>query len=565
MLLPLRIRLQVMANNITASTGSVSGLIDGAGGIADTLDITALTDAQTVELGAVASGTAGVTLSVNNVETISANTDIADNTLIGKDAEGIWSVAADANDAGVENNSVRYAGVITEFSGFDVLQGGSEVDEFTATSEGGITSVDGGEGSDDFILSGVSLLGAIDGGVDANNDDTDTITYAAGVTDTLVNVGTNMSGIESLISTSATNTLVAQAGDNKWSIDGANSGSLVNTALNLDTTVDVTDTIDSEIAFSGFGNLTGNEGVDAFTLTHTVAGDGNNITASTGSVSGLIDGAGGVADTLDITALTDAQTVELGAVASGTAGVTLSVNNVETISANTDIADNTLIGKDAEGIWSVAADANDAGVENNSVRYAGVITEFSGFDVLQGGSEVDEFTATSEGGITSVDGGEGSDDFILSGVSLLGAIDGGVDANNDDTDTITYAAGVTDTLVNVGTNMSGIESLISTSATNTLVAQAGDNKWSIDGANSGSLVNTALNLDTTVDVTDTIDSEIAFSGFGNLTGNEGVDAFTLTHTVAGDGNNITASTGSVSGLIDGAGGVRGYIRYYGIN
>ena len=259
---------------LTASTGSVSGLIDGAGGITDTLDITALTDAQTVELGAVASGTTGMTLSVNNVETISANTDIADNTLIGKDAEGIWSVAADANDAGVENNSVRYAGVITEFSGFDVLQGGSEVDEFTATSEGGITSVDGGEGSDDFILSGVSLLGAIDGGVDANNDDTDTITYAAGVTDTLVNVGTNMSGIESLISTSATNTLVAQAGDNKWSIDGANSGSLVNTALNLDTTADVTDTIDSEIAFSGFGSLTGNEGVDAFTLTHTVAGDG---------------------------------------------------------------------------------------------------------------------------------------------------------------------------------------------------------------------------------------------------------------------------------------------------
>ena len=193
--------------------------------------------------------------------------------MIGKDEVGIWSVAADANDANVEDNSVSYAGVIAEFSGFDVLQGGSEVDEFTATSEGGITSVDGGEGSDDFILSGVSLLGAIDGGVDANNDDTDTITYAAGVTDTLVNVGTNMSGIESLISTSATNTLVAQAGDNKWSIDGANSGSLVNTALNLDTTADVTDTIDSEIAFSGFGNLTGNEGVDAFTLTHAVADD----------------------------------------------------------------------------------------------------------------------------------------------------------------------------------------------------------------------------------------------------------------------------------------------------
>ena len=111
------------------------------------------------------------------------------------------------------------------------------------------------------------------------------------------------------------------------------------------------------IDFTGMANLTGGDDVDNFTFTVTEASAG--VDASTGSISGLIDGGTSadstvVTDTLDITALTDAQTVELGAVASGTAGVTLNVDHIETIDASVIAnVNNTLIGDDTTNTWTL--------------------------------------------------------------------------------------------------------------------------------------------------------------------------------------------------------------------
>ena len=116
---------------------------------ADTLDITALTDAQTVELGAVASGTAGVTLNVDHIETIACELVIANvnNTLIGDDTTNTWTLT----DTGmrVYSRSACYAVLIQPIRlslDFRVLLGGIEADGFTALLAVEFALVDVGRG-----------------------------------------------------------------------------------------------------------------------------------------------------------------------------------------------------------------------------------------------------------------------------------------------------------------------------------------------------------------------------------------------------------------------------------
>ena len=358
---------------VDASTGSISGLIDGGTSadstvVTDTLDITALTDAQTVELGAVASGTAGVTLNVDHIETIDASVIAnVNNTLIGDDTTNTWTLTDTGIGSIRDGVTVGVDTTNTTFSGFSRLLGGIAADGFTvsggefalvdlgagndsfASTGGLVTSVLGQAGDDTFTVDGLSTVGLIDGG---DNDDTLTVNNSG----ESITLGADVTAVETINATNGT--LIAQDIANTWTVSGANSGTLANMTK-------------GSIDFTGMANLTGGTDVDTFTFTNTVSD------ASTGSISGLIDGGTAadstvVTDTLDITALTDAQTVELGAVASGTAGVTLNVDHIETIDASVIAnVNNTLIGDDTTNTWTLT----DTGIGSIRDGVTGVLIQ----------------------------------------------------------------------------------------------------------------------------------------------------------------------------------------------
>src|SRR5690606_36622853 len=132
----------------------------------------------------------------------------------------------------------------------------------------------GGAGDDTFNFgAGGSLSGQIDGG--AGTSDAVDYTALGAITVTL---GTGVTNIEDLLGATA----ATLAGGSTWVVTGANTG-----------------TADG-FNFSGFGNIAGTAANDTFTIN-----DG-------GSVTGSIDGLGGTGDCIDVSAITAAQTLDVG-------------------------------------------------------------------------------------------------------------------------------------------------------------------------------------------------------------------------------------------------------------
>ena len=505
------------------SSGTVSGLLDGgtsAGStvVTDTLDITALTGAQTVELGAVASGTAGVTLNVDHIETITASTDNL-NTLIGDDTTNTWTLTGTGIGSIRDGEADDVDTTGTTFSGFSSLLGGTGVDEFTAEVLGVVTSVDGGEGSDNFIYSGGSL-GTINGGVDTDGStDVDVITYTQD--NESITVGDNMAGIESLVATGADGTLIATDTVNKWLITDQNVGSLISTVTIPGENSGESTEVKSEIDFAGFENLTGGTLADTFTLSSAGELDAGGYTA--GFVTGLINGGAGVGDSLELTA-SQGYTVEIGdtdtsITVEDTTGTHLNVSGLEALTGN-DVQSNTLVSTTTVNDWVI----NTSG---NSLTYDGTLVTLVNFTSLVGGTELDTFTVDNLAGIN---------------------IDGGTNSDATDKDSLSFDNAEQEINLSNLSSTIGIEKFIATANDATLVAGNNQNTWTVSGANAGSVLDAGEN-----GAEDTSDDSVTeFEGFANLTGGDDVDNFTFTVTEMSAG--VDASTGSITGLIDGGTG-----------
>ena len=380
------------------------------------------------------------------------------NTLKINDGNNNWTVnAANAGKVGEVN-----------FSHFDNLQGGTGVDTFTITAA--INSVKAGAGDDLIKLDHTGLVKlAIDG--ETGTDEVRLTTAKQSV-----NVSTDIIRVERLSGLGTDNTLTINDGNNNWTVDTANAGKV------------------GDINFSHFDNLQGGSGVDTFTITAAInsvkAGTGNDLIKvdSTGLVNSAIDGESG-SDEVRLT--TAKQSVN----------ISTDIVRVETLTGFG--TNNTLTINDGNNNWTVnAANAGKVGDIN-----------FSHFDNLQGGSEVDTFTITAV--INSVKAGAGNDLIKLDSTGLVKlAIDG-----EDGSDEVRLTTAKQS--VNISTDIVRVETLTGFGTGNTLALNDGDNNWTVDTANAGKV------------------GDINFSHFDNLQGGTGEDSFTLT------------SIDQISGVIDG--------------
>ena len=496
---------------VFADTATVLGTINGGGGTADVLDLTAYTSVTNVNLagsdGAGFDGTAvdGVTIAnFDGISDIRGGTLV--NTLTGANVDNTWTVS------GANAGTLLSGGNTTAFSGFANLTGGGLVDTFDLNvAFPGI--VDGGGGADIFNITDGALVGTLTGGADLDTivgadvvnawnvtaanagtlnvtqaftsmenltggTDVDTFTFADGVT--VGGVVDGGGGIDEANFLGATNlilggaglisieTLTAPGGQltgpdavNLWTVTGLNAGTLLSGG--------------NTTTFSGFANLTGGGLVDTFVLTDTF------------TVSGVINGAVGI-DVLDLTAYTSVTNVNIagsdvqgfdGVVVDGVPATIVNFDGISDIRGGT--LANTLTGADALNTWTVS------GANAGTLLSGGNTTAFSGFANLTGGGLVDTFNLNvAFPGI--VDGGGGADIFNITNGALVGTLTGGADL-----DTIVGADVV--------------------------------NAWNVTAANAG-----------TLNVTQ------AFTSMESLTGGTAVDTFVFADGV------------TVGGVVNGGGG-----------
>jgi filamentous hemagglutinin family protein len=461
----------------------------------------------------------------------------------------------------------------------------------------GVQSADlhGAGGADSFTFSGAArLIGSLDGGaggIDAIDlsastlRENVTITAGGGLHG---NQGmfAGLSGDPALVSGGFDNidslagnnlgTLIGPAGDTRWIISGANSGTY-GSATGLENTfagfaVQGQGGAD-RFTFSGLGSLggglDGGGGADEvianasvgsrFAIDGAAAGridpDGAGATPETGFASierlvggaftdtfefsgadwtGDLDGAA-LGAVLDFTAH-GAQSVVLSGLGgvSGFAGQTLGPaiggrfdNITEIHNPNAGLA--SLTGANLASDWTLAGAAG--GMQSGARSLV-----FSGFDELIGGTQVDRFELDGDH-TGDVRGGEGDDEFrFADGVVLSGDIDGGAGDDRLDFSAYTTARavrivglGATDGVRGVDDNggLSGefgnIDRVTGSGAGDQVTARDVANAWLIDGADTFTL------------------NGVRFSDFGAGVGGSVVDTFSF-------------SGGSLSIGLDGAGG-----------
>ncbi len=517
----------------------ITGTVTGGGG-ADELDYATRTTGVNVNLGtATASDTGGFA----DIESITGG--LGTDTLTGADDANIWNLTG------------THTGVVggVSFSGLENLEGGALDDTFALADGASIGTVTGGGG-------------------------TDTLDYSTRTTGVNVNLGTaaasdtaGFSGIESVTGGLGTDTLTGADSTNTWIIDGSGAGNVSGTTFTgmehleggaLDDTFQLTLTGGLTGSISGGAgndtliasdsdNVWEITGADQGTLNTLVFVDIENLTGGAGddlfrflnggSISGTIDGAGGI-NTLDYSSQVAgvAVNLETGS-ATGLSNFT-GINKV-TGSSGAD----TLRGLDASNVWTLS------GLDTGSVGS----TDFSDIENLEGGSVADTFVVQVGGGLTgTLSGGLGFDE-------LFGA---------DGLNTWTVDAGDSGTLNALP--FYDIESLVGgTNEDEFLFAVAGfisghftggpgldrvrganqQNTWRIKGSNSGKLNDRDFsgieNIEGGSDADDFI-LEALGSISGTLTGGAGSDTLDYSETSAGvtiDLSNGTATgTGGISSI-----------------
>ena len=539
-------------------TGSVSGRIDGGGGI-NSLDYSARSTAVSVNLASLtATGTAGI----SNIESLVGSSATGD-TLTGPAAASTWQLTAAG--AGDVNGTFR-------FEGIENLTGGSQPDSFRflfPADTGTFGTINGGSGSDALDYSG--------------SGDPVTVNLRTRTASGL----TAYSSIESFIGSGVDDDLYGTDANTTWTINALNAGSAGSTAFSsferlhgglgadnfrlADVAAAVSNLVDGG---SGNDTLTAAAVANVWRITGTGAGDLNglsfagleNLTGSSATdeflfsgtqcnLAGTINGGSGT-DVLDHTGVIGGVTVDLQNRTTSRLGAYLSIERIQGSAAGTD----TLIGPDATTTWTISGvDSGTAGsvpfvsfeelrggsgndtftLANTAASVSGSMTGGEGTDSLLGPGTASAWTISNVGAgtlntspfadIENLTGGSAADSFAFAdNGEISGIINGG-----GGTDSLSYAAVAGPVTMELATRIgprlgsfTSIESIIGTTETTDLLVGANaTNAWSVTGWNSGTVAGTT------------------FAGFENLLGGTGSDTFTLANPTAG-----------VTGLVDGDGG-----------
>jgi hypothetical protein len=289
---------------------------------------------------------------------------------------------------------LTYAGL-----GTLVLNGGSAADTYNiqSTAAGSTVKVNGGVSSDTFNLGSGNSLNTVQGALTVNGGGgTNTLiandsSSASGQSYTLSSTQLTRSGIAAItyaslsainatgsgndtltlltpVPTVATtfnggsgiNKLVGPNATTTWTVSGVNSG------------------IVTSVTFSNFQNLTGGSGNDTF-----------NVTTSTASLSGTLNGGAG-ANKISYATLGSSYLVTVTLTSNTTGSATAfsgGFSNIGSAAGSTDTS-NTLTGPNLVNLWSISG--NNAGKVNTF--------SYTGMPHLVGGTNVDTFTFSSTSG-----------------------------------------------------------------------------------------------------------------------------------------------------------------------
>ncbi|MCR9233764.1 MAG: cadherin domain-containing protein [bacterium] len=427
---------------------------------------------------------------------ISFNGAGGSNTLVSADQTTDWLIN------GLNSGSLLSGAV--SFSNVENLTGNAGADTFTFQDGGQLTgTLSGGDGTDHIDFSAVTSAVTVDLQTSS----------ASGVN--LFNT------IESLSGDDTQDAISGLSAGTTYLINGVNQGSV------------------SGIDFDGFNHLAGSTGSDTFQF------------SGSGQITGSIDGLGG-GDILDYSASTFSLDLALSA-AGATDGFTGSeastvadFDNIDTIqgSSNTD----ALAGINVTAVWSL--DGTNQYTASNTL-------DFSDFENLTGGTDVDEFNISGSQSL-NLAGNSGNDVFAFAdGATLSGTIDGQAGADQIDfsaltssIDVILTANGTFDGFQGTEASISGgfdnINNIAAGSGTaDKLTGQNAAATWSIQPA---SVYGSGTSL--------------SFSSFETLQGGNDVDQFNIngSHTLdllGGQGADVFrfSNAGStLNGTIDGEAG-----------
>ncbi|MGA1283232.1 MAG: beta strand repeat-containing protein, partial [Prochlorothrix sp.] len=401
-------------------SASQSIQVGGATDPANTLTLT------TTELGQLQDGFASITIGhTNGTGTTSLSSGLTFNdavtlrgssfTLQGSDTATTYAVTA-AGQGSVTGGGLT--GTVN-FSGAAHLVGGSGNDSFSFTNAGSLTgSIYGGTGTDtltgDNNGNSFEVTGSDSGTLAGKTSGWSNIEALTGGTggDTFAfsNTGSLTGAIDG---GTGTDTLTGDNNGNSFGVTGSNSGILTGKTGD----------------WSNIEALTGGNGDDIFTF--------SNGGSLTGAITGGSDSGTGERDTIDYSAMSTGQTINLGNIAT-----------IETIKGSS--GSDTLLGTSASDSFTISG--SDVG------SVGGV--SFSAVENLSGGAGDDTFT------------------FSTNTAALSGSIVGGANSTSGDRDTIDYSQTTIGKTFNLST-FDGIETLKAGSGNDTLVGSNGDDTFTL--------------------------------------------------------------------------------------
>ncbi|MCA9016085.1 MAG: cadherin domain-containing protein, partial [Planctomycetaceae bacterium] len=349
-----------------------------------------------------------------NVSSVSITGNGADNTVRLDISGGDITPAGGINfNGGAGSNTLIAANQVNDWLIDGVNSGSLLSGSVTFTN---VENLTGNDDADTFVLlDGGQIDGTLNGG-----NGTDTVDFSAITAVVTVNAndssatGVNLGiGFEKIIGDNTQDRITGNNLGTNYVITGVNQGLV------------------AAIEFEGFTDLIGASGTDTFQF------------SGSGQLTGSIDGLTGD-DILDYSASTVTLDLILAAMGSnngfsGSETTTVSsFDNINTIigSSNTD----SLTGVNATAAWSI--DGTNQYTATNTLN-------FSSFENLTGGTDVDTFTITGSQA-QNLSGNSGNDIFrFQDGASLTGTIDGNSGA--DELDYALYSTSIDAVLTNNGT------------------------------------------------------------------------------------------------------------------
>ena len=534
-----------LADLFVFTGGNITGGIDGGTGGNDTLSYAGGPAAAVFLTGlGINNGFTGTATSIGaggfkNINTLvgSSNTD----ELHGLNLNAIWTLNGTSYAAG--GRVLSFTG--TGASAVEDLFGGSLADTFNITTSR-TGNIDGGDGANNFKLRGVGTMvtGNLSGGAGADTfaffddaaitgtvdgkagiDELDWQASTAGVSFTALNTGTTdgfqgnatpiigttgpgFNNINTASSNAVSTTFTGLNEATSWTINGVNSFQLVSTTLGTLQFNNFAQTLQGGTATDDFtiagGSLTGGIDGGSGAGNNTLTADNSvNTWTITGDRAGTVTGLGtGFTNIDDVTGgtLADAFTIIGGATFDGT------------ISGGAGL--DGIIGGNVANTWSLT------GVASGHIGVAGS-NDFVSIERLSGGTGDDTFKFRDGALFATVLGGAAGNDILDYSAMTIGGAPAGVVVSGE-AGTATFAGAIDATIDGVVGTSLGVSDEI--------VGRAATNAWTVNGADRGSV------------------GAFTFTGVEKLTGSGGVDTFNFANPGA-----------SISGIVNGGGGINGLI------